>query len=365
MKYIDEFRDKKTSEALAREISKISSHTQMTIMEVCGTHTMSIYRYGIKDLLPPSVHLLSGPGCPVCVTPNSGIDRAIGLARKEDVILTTFGDMLKVPGSSSSLEKEKAQGCDIRIVYSPMDGVEIAEKNLDKKVIFMGIGFETTAPVVAATVREVKARDLKNFFVLSLHKIIPPAIQAILDCREVRIDGFLLPGHVSTITGLRVYDFIVTHYDQACVVSGFEPLDILQSVLMLASQITSGKKSVENQYTRMVKPEGNIQAKRVVDEVFQEVDSDWRGLGTIPMSGLRLRKEYSRFDAFSIDVEVEPVRENKDCLCGMILRGVKRPHDCTLFGKECTPEEPQGPCMVSSEGTCAAHYKYGSVNSDS
>ena len=359
MKYIDEFRDRKVCEQLAKEISNRAIKKDITLMEVCGTHTMAIFRYGIKSFLPSNIALLSGPGCPVCVTPNSEIDKAIAFSRKEEVIITTFGDMLKVPGSRSTLAREKSLGSDIRIVYSPVDALKIAGENPDRIVIFLGIGFETTVPTVAATIKDAKNKKFKNFFVLCCHKLIPPAIKVVLESGEVLIDGFLLPGHVSIITGTGVYKFIAKNYNKGCVVSGFEPVDILQAILMLVKQINEGNYSVENQYTRSVKEEGNLYAKQLMNEVFEPVDSEWRGIGIIPGSGLKLKEKYTQFDANNISVKVEPVEENSECICGEILRGVKTPLDCSLFGVECLPENPKGPCMVSSEGTCAAFYKYG------
>lgn len=359
MKYIDEFRNKKICMSLAKEIFRIAKGRDITLMEVCGTHTMAIYRYGIKGLIPSNIRLLSGPGCPVCVTPDAEIDKVIAYARKRGVIITTFGDMMRVPGSTSSLDREKSQGKDIRIVYSPADALKIARKNPEKTVIFLGIGFETTSPTVSASINDAKDRGLDNYFVLCKHKMIPPAIKTLLDCGEILIDGFLLPGHVATITGTEVYEFIPEEYGISCVVSGFEPVDILQAILMLAKQIKAGNPGVENQYTRSVKKKGNQKAKLLLKEVFESVDCEWRGLGIIPESGLRIRDKYSAFDADSIPVEVEPSRKNRECICGEILRGVKTPLNCGLFARECTPENPIGPCMVSSEGTCAAYYKYG------
>ena len=358
MKYIDEYRDRRVCEDFVKEILKEAKDRDISLMEVCGTHTTAIFRYGIKNLLPIDIRLLSGPGCPVCVTPNAEIDKAIGYAKKSGVIITTFGDMLRVPGSTSSLTIEKSSGSDIRIVYSPVDSLKIAEENPYKKIIFLGIGFETTAPTVAATIKEAQERKLKNYFVFCRHKLIPPAIKAVLESGEVLIDGFILPGHVSVITGTEVYEFIPKDYRKACVVSGFEPVDILQTILTLVKQIKANNPEVGNQYTRSVKKEGNERAKHLMKEVFEPVDCEWRGLGVIPKSGFRIRDEYSAFDADNIPVEVEPLKENIECICGEILRGVKTPRDCNLFGKVCLPENPEGPCMVSTEGTCAAYYKY-------
>ena len=359
MKYIDEFRDKDICKNLSAEISRIAHDRDMTMMEVCGTHTMAIYRYGIKGLIPPNMKLLSGPGCPVCVTTDSDIDTAIAYARKTGVIFATFGDMMRVPGSTSSLAREKSLGKDIRIVYSAADVLKIVRENPERTVIFFGIGFETTAPTVAATIKDAKDCELENLFILCRHKLVPPAIRTLLDCGEISIDGFLLPGHVCTITGTEVYNFIPENYGISCVVSGFEPADILQAIYMLAKQIMTSSPEIGNQYRRAVKKEGNQKAKLLLDEVFEPIACEWRGIGVIPGSGLRIRDTYSAFDADRIPVTIEPLRKKTGCICGEILRGVKTPLNCSLFENVCTPENPVGPCMVSSEGTCAAYYKYG------
>jgi hydrogenase expression/formation protein HypD len=329
-------------------------------MEFCGGHTVAIMRNGIRQLLPPTVEMLSGPGCPVCVTANSDIDKAIALARLPDVTITTFGDMMKVPGSYSSLQKARAEGADIRIVYSTQDALQIAKENTGKSVIFIGIGFETTAPTVAASVLQAKNEDIRNFYVLCLLKLCPPVMKALLDLGEIKLDGIVCPGHVSAVIGSRPYEFIPRDYGVGCVVSGFEPLDILLSVAMLVEQIESGKPKVEIAYRRGVKPEGNQKALELMDKAFEVAGADWRGIGIIPASGLKLRKEYERFDAEkAFTLKLEPVKEAKGCICGAILRGVKTPMDCKLFRKVCFPEHPVGPCMVSSEGACAAYYAYG------
>jgi hydrogenase expression/formation protein HypD len=358
MKYIDEFRDRIGCERIASRISRIAGDREIVLMEVCGTHTTAIFRYGIRELLPRGIRLLSGPGCPVCVTPNTSIDRAIALAKDEEVIIATFGDMLKVPGSSSSLSAQHSRGSDIRIVYSPMDAVVLAENNPGRTVIFLGIGFETTAPVVAASAKEAARRGIGNFLILCCHKLIPPAIRLLLHSGSVSIDGFLLPGHVSVVIGTEPYEFVPRDFHRACVVSGFEPFDILQAVLMLTTQIVEGGQRVENQYTRAVSSKGNEHAQKIMDEVFEVCDSEWRGLGMIPGSGLRMNARYRDHDALTRTVDVEPSKEYPGCICGAILRGEKIPSDCGLFGTTCTPEQPKGPCMVSSEGTCAAHFKY-------
>lgn len=360
MKYIDEFRNERVCRGLAADIAQTAKGKEMTFMEVCGTHTMSIFRYGIKSLLPSNMSLLSGPGCPVCVTPNRHIDQAIAYARKDNVIIATYGDLMKVPGSTSSLSKEKSLGREVRIVYSAADALRIADENPGKAVVFLGIGFETTAPTVAASLQDAEKRGLRNYFVFSMHKLIPPAMKAILDSGDVKVDGFILPGHVSTIIGTLAYGFIAREYGIPCVAAGFEPVDVLRAILMLAKQIEDGRSRVENQYSRAVREEGNPKARALLDEVFEPVDTEWRGLGIIPSSGLRIRGKYSGLDAErNIEVKVEETKEDPDCICGDILRGVKTPINCRLFGETCAPEHPIGPCMVSSEGTCAAHYKYG------
>ncbi len=359
MRFVDEFRDPKLARKLLDGIKGLTPDREVNLMEVCGTHTVAIFKHGIKELLPQGVNLLSGPGCPVCVTPMETIDRAIALAGLPGIIFTTFGDMIKVPGSSSSLEEAKAQGKDVRIVYSSLDALRIAKENPKKKTIFFGIGFETTSPSIACTLSRAKKEGIKNFFLLSAHKLIPPAMKAILEAKEVNLAGFISPGHVSTIIGSRPYEFISKEFGTPCVISGFEPLDVLQSIYMLLLQIRERKPKVEIQYRRCVKPEGNIKAQKELDKVFEISDSSWRGLGTIPNSGLRLRKEFSSFNAEkAFDVQIESSPEPKGCLCGEILRGVRIPVECSLFVKECTPEHPIGPCMVSSEGTCATYYKY-------
>ena len=359
MKYIEEFRNKEICQKLSEELYNISNDRDITLMEVCGTHTMAIFRYGLKSLLPPNIRLLSGPGCPVCVTPNSHIDKAIAYCKKDDTIVATFGDMIRVPGSSSSLLREKSFGRDVRVVYTVSDAIKIADEHPDKKVIFLGIGFETTSPTIAASIQDAARKDLRNYFVLSMHKLIPPAMKIIMESEELNIDGFILPGHVATITGTKVYEFIPRDYSIPCCVAGFEPLDILQAILTLIQQIMEGKSSVENKYKRVVKREGNLKALSLLNEIFEQYDSEWRGIGFIPKSGLRIKKKYMRFDAEkNISVEIEPVKENPNCICGEVLLGIKTPLDCSLFGNVCNPENPIGSCMVSSEGTCAAYYKY-------
>jgi len=359
VKFIDEYRDIELGKKLVNRIKQLSTRPTR-LMEFCGGHTVAIMRHGLRQLLPPTVEMLSGPGCPVCVTANADIDRAIALARLPDVIVTTFGDMMKVPGSYSSLQLTRAREADIRIIYSTQDALQIARDNPTQSVIFIGIGFETTAPTIAASILQAEKEGIKNFYVLTLLKLCPPIMKALLDLGELKLDGIVCPGHVSVIIGSRPYEFIPRDYGVACVVSGFEPLDILQSMEMLVEQIESGKPTVEIAYRRGVKPEGNQKAMELMDSVFEVDNADWRGIGVVPASGLKLRKKFERFDAGqAFSITLDPIRETKGCICGDILRGVKTPTDCKLFRKACTPEHPVGPCMVSSEGACAAYHQYG------
>lgn len=327
-------------------------------MEVCGGHTMSIQKFGIPSLLPSNIRLLSGPGCPVCVTSRAFIDKIVAYSRLDNVIICTFGDLIRVPGSSSNLNKEKASGADVRIVYSILDALEIAAQNPDKKIVFPGIGFETTAPGTAAGIMNAAKRGLKNFFVLSSHKIMPPAMEALID-EGVQIDGYIAPGHVSTITGPEIYANVASKYNLGCVIAGFEPVDLLQAIYMLVKQIETGNQKVEIAYKRAVQIGGNPKAKAFMDEVFYLRNDWWRGLGEIYKSGQGIKEKYSLFDAEKmIEVEVEPTREDKGCICGDILKGTKTPKDCKLFAKACTPANPVGACMVSNEGACQAYFKY-------
>jgi hydrogenase expression/formation protein HypD len=329
-------------------------------MEFCGGHTVTIFRYGIRQLLPETIEMVSGPGCPICVTANADLDKAIALSQIPGIIIATFGDMLKVPGSYSSLQEAKAGGAEVQTVYSTMDALKIAGDNPDKSVVFLGIGFETTAPTIAASILEAEEKEIKNYYVLSLHKLCPPVIRALLDSGEVKLDGLICPGHVSAIIGSHPWEFIARDYGIPCVVSGFEPLDILQSVDMLVNQVENGEAKVEIAYRRGVRPEGNRQALKLMREVFEPRPALWRGMGGIPASGLKLRNKYQRSDAeFAFDIIPNPPREPVGCICGDILRGVKTPANCSLFGKACTPENPVGPCMVSAEGSCSAYYLYG------
>jgi hydrogenase expression/formation protein HypD len=327
-----------------------------TFMEVCGTHTMSVARHGLRDLLPQGIRLVSGPGCPVCVTAMGDLDRVVALCRRPGITVATFGDLIRVPASRTSLAGERAAGSDVRVVYSARDAVEMAAALPAREVVLVGIGFETTAPTTAAAVVEARRRDIRNFSVLSLHKTMPPALRALLDLGETPISGFILPGHVSVITGSTCFEFLADEYGIAGVVTGFEPGDILEALLMLLRQ-TAPK--VENQYTRAVSPQGNPVAREVMERVYEPCDADWRGLGVIPGSGLGLRPEFADHDAAArFAVEAGEALEPDGCRCGEVLRGVTDPVDCALFGRRCTPLEPVGACMVSSEGACAARYRY-------
>jgi hydrogenase expression/formation protein HypD len=369
MKYIDEFRDGPTAKALARIIAAEADPARTYhLMEFCGGHTHAISRYGLEDILPANVHMVHGPGCPVCVLPIGRLDSAIWLARQPGVILCTYGDMLRVPGSKRlSLLKAKAEGCDIRMVYSTMDALKLAQANPDKAVVFFAIGFETTTPPTAVALKQAAALDLRNFFVFCNHVLTPSAITQILDSPEVRIlgtvklDGFIGPAHVSTIIGSAPYEYFAEEYQRPVVIAGFEPLDVLQAVRMLVAQINDCRFEVENEFSRAVTRDGNAKAKALVAEMFELRKSfEWRGLGLVPYSALRIKEAYGRFDAERHwDVPQDSVADNKACECGAILRGVKKPVDCKLFGTICTPENPMGSCMVSAEGACAAHWTYG------
>jgi hydrogenase expression/formation protein HypD len=343
--------------ALAAEIRR-KCKRHIRLMEVCGGHTAAIHKYGLPSLLPPAIELISGPGCPVCVSGQSFINAALEISRSSEVIIATYGDLVRVPGTGSSLEKEKGRGADIRMVYSVMEALRVARENPGKKIVFLGIGFETTAPASAVAIKIAGKEKLRNFFVFSAHKIMPPAMEA-LCCDGLDLDGFLAPGHVSAITGWDIFRPLVDKYQVGVVVSGFEPVDIMQSVLMLVNQAEKRTPMVENQYRRVVSRAGNEKAKAILDEVFATRDDEWRGLGMINESGLRIREQYKAFDAEDV-FNIRPVETPalSGCICGDILKGRKRPADCPLFGSQCTPEDPAGACMVSSEGTCSIFYKY-------
>lgn len=357
--YIDMFRNSEMARQLGETLKNYQGKP-VTIMEVCGTHTMAIFRYGIRSLLPENIRLISGPGCPVCVTPAFYLNAALELTKEKDVILTTFGDMMRVPGSRSSLMQEKARGADVRMVYSPLDALKIAEENLDKKVVFLSIGFETTTPVCALAVTNAKKQGLKNFSILSANKTMPEALKLLAVDKDIGVNGYLYPGHVSAILGTSLYEELAKDYGISGVVTGFEPLDMLSAIITLARNIQNGKTVLENQYSRVVSREGNPLALEKIYEVFEPSDAVWRGIGEIPNSGLAVRKEYQDYDAWKVfDIKLDTTGEPKGCLCGEVLKGKKTPKDCKLFNKACTPENPVGSCMVSSEGTCAAYYKYG------
>lgn len=357
MKYIDEYRNKDLVLQTAGEINRIVKN-DLSLMEICGGHTTSIHKFGLKGLLSDKIRLLSGPGCPVCVTSIRYIDQIIAYSRLDNVIIAAFGDLMRVPGSTSTLERERSIGADIRVMYSSLEAIELAIKNKGKKIIFSGIGFETTAPTSAAAIQEAERNGIENFFVFSSHKVMPPAMEAIIE-DGIKIDGYICPGHVSAVTGTKMYEPIVEKYKIGCVISGFEPVDLLQSIYILINQINSGTKEVYIQYKRAVKPEGNPKAKEALNKVFEYRDDYWRGLGVLPLSGLRIAKEYERFDAEkNFDVLVEDTIEPKGCICGEILKGLRSPEDCKLFANACQPANPVGACMVSGEGACAAYYKF-------
>ena len=359
---LEKYRDGRRCEKIAGRISAILKgiKRKLCFMEVCGTHTMAIARSGIKKLLPKEVELISGPGCPVCVTPQSAIDKSIEIAKIKDVIMVTFGDMVRVPGSRGSLEDAKRDGADIRVVYSCLDALRLAEDNPLKRAVFMGVGFETTSPTVAAAVLEAKRRGLKNFFLLSNFKILFPALSAIASSDKVQVDGFICPGHVSVITGTVPYEDIASRFKKPCVITGFDDIDIIKGIKRLIEQVRAKTYKVDIEYKRAVRKNGNRKARSILNVVFEAEDSNWRGLGIIKASGLRLRQEYKKFDAdkeFKVDTP-KPI-SHRGCICGEVLQGIKAPKDCRLFKKLCTPQAPVGPCMVSSDGTCAAYYKYG------
>ena len=370
MKYVAEFRDPVAGKALARSIGQLVERTgrsaahPLKLMEVCGGHTHAIFKYGLEQMLPEAIELVHGPGCPVCVLPVGRVDDAVSLAEAPGVIFCTFGDAMRVPGSAKSLLQAKAEGADVRTVYSPMDALAVARDHPDRPVIFFALGFETTAPSTALTLLEAEQEGVQNFFVFSNHITIAPTLQAILDAPDLELDGFVGPGHVSMVIGLEVYDFIAARYNKPFVVSGFEPTDVLQSIHMLLTQLVEGRAEVENQYRRLVAPKGNAVALRAMEEVFEVRDHfEWRGLGSIERSGLRLTPRFAGFDAERrFEVPALSVADHKACQCGEVLRGAIKPWECKVFGTACTPETPIGACMVSSEGSCAAYYNYGRLS---
>ncbi len=358
MTFVNEFHDPAIARSISERIAR-SSTKPVQFMEFCGSHTHALLRHGIRDLLPPSITMRSGPGCPVCVTSAHDIDMAIALAMTPGVIVATYGDLVRVPGSRGSLEHARAAGADIRVVYSARDAITIAEQNPSRPVILIGIGFETTAPTVAVSVLEASQRQLRNYHILSLLKVTPPVTQALLSLGEVHIDGIICPGHVSVVIGTKPYESLPIRFGVGCAVAGFEPLDILRAIELLVQQYESGTPSVANAYTRAVTPEGNKAAQEYIQRVFTPCTADWRGIGMVPLSGLGVRREFERFDALALfKPDVPPATEPPGCRCGDVLRGSLLPSDCPLFGGACSPQHPVGPCMVSQEGACAAHFAY-------
>lgn len=331
----------------------------VSLMEVCGTHTMAIAKSGIRELLPPNIKLLSGPGCPVCVTSQGDIDAVIEMVQQKDIILITFGDMLRVPGTHSSLQEERSQGADIRVAYSPLDALRVARENPNQEVVFLGIGFETTTPTIAITIEQARTEGLHNFSVFSLHKVVPPALELIFSDTDIKVDGLICPGHVSAVIGVKPYEILTQKYQKPCVITGFETQDILEGIYMLLQQLKKEEARVEIQYGRVVKAEGNPIARQTMQRVFKPVSARWRGLGIIPYSGLMMREEYGDMDArLKFDIPEKEEVPIKGCACGEVLSGQITPPECVLFGRACTPLQPVGPCMVSHEGSCAAYYRY-------
>ena len=363
MKFIDEYRQSDLARRLAELIAR-QTDEPLKLMEVCGGHTHTIFKYGIEDLLPPNIEMIHGPGCPVCVIPLGRVDDAISIAMQPGVIFTTFGDAMRVPGSRTSLLDAKAGGADVRMVYSPLDALKIAKKNPDSHVVFLALGFETTAPSTAMTILQAAKDGVENFSIFCNHIMIIPALKAMLDSPDLKLDGFVGPGHVSTVIGTRCYEFVPQEYGKPLVVTGFEPLDVLQSVYMIVKQITEGRAEVENQYARVVLRDGNQKALEALFDVFEPRDYfEWRGLGSIAHSGMTLREKYAAFDAeLKFNVPGLRIADPKACQCGEILKGVKKPWECKVFGTACTPETPIGSCMVSSEGACAAYYNFGRLS---
>ena len=358
MKYLDEYRDARIARALAKEITHHTSK-HWVLMEICGGQTHTIMRYGLDELLPAGIELVHGPGCPVCVTPLETIDKAIALALRPDVTLVSYGDMLRVPGSNSDLFRAKAQGADVRIAYSPTEAVKIARAHPDRKIVFLAIGFETTAPANAMAAWQAKREGLTNFSMLVSHVLVPPAIRALLAAPQNRVQGFIAPGHVCTVMGYQEYEGLVRDFAVPIVVGGFEPVDLLEAVLMLVKQLEKDEARVENQYVRSVSYRGNSPAQQIMKEVFEIADQKWRGIGMIPRSGLRLHDEYAAYDANQVfDLELITAEEPAECISAQVLQGLKKPTDCPAFAMRCTPENPLGAPMVSAEGACAAYYRY-------
>lgn len=359
MRYVDDFRDPALARALLERIARRSTRP-VRFMEFCGGHTHAVFRYGLRQMLPETVRLRAGPGCPVCVTSSADLDRAIALAGEPGAILTTFGDMVRVPGSRGSLQEARAAGADVRVVYSPLDALGIAERHPGRPVIFLGVGFETTAPATAATLLEAEARGVDNLYLLSLHKRTMPAMRAILDAGEVALDGAIGPGHVSAIVGARAWAPLPQEYGLPCAIAGFEPLDLLRAIGDLVEMAQTGRPAVRNAYGRGVRPEGNPVALEMLERVFAVRDAEWRGMGTLRASGFGLAEAYAHRDAVrAFSVDVPPAEEPAGCRCGDVVRGALEPPECPLFGRACTPARPVGPCMVSAEGACAAYHRYG------
>ncbi len=359
MKYVDEYRDSVLVKPLVEELKRAVTKP-LRVMEVCGSHTMAIFRNGLRTILPEGMELVSGPGCPVCVTSASHMDAFIAMAEEPGVHVAIFGDLFRVPGTHTSLAIASSRGARVDIVYSPMDALELAKNNPGERVVFLGVGFETTTPGIAATILAAKNQKVQNFMVFSTQKTMPPPMTALLSDPALKIDGLLCPGHVSSIIGAGAWEPLAKEYNLACVVGGFETADLLKSLIILARQVGSGDIKVENVYPRAVAWEGNVRARKMVEEIFEPADMDWRGLGNIPASGLKIREKYSDFDAeIQFDIELPKTEEPKGCMCGNILKGMSTPAECPLFDTRCTPANPIGPCMVSSEGTCAAYHKYG------
>jgi hydrogenase expression/formation protein HypD len=361
MRFVDEYRNIALVRKVASKIKAVAPREPVNIMEVCGTHTQNFFRFGLDKILPQGLRFISGPGCPVCVSSQGYIDSAIKIAQQNDTIILTFGDMLRIPGRSSTLEKERARSADVRVVYSPLDSIDVAKANPGKKVIFLAVGFETTVPTIALSILAAKKEKLDNLFFLCALKLIPPAMGHLSKDRRLKLNGFLCPGHVSSIIGTKPYEFIAKRYKIGCCVAGFEPLDILEGIYFLMEQIVKGEPAVDNQYIRAVKRDGNPEARKIIAQVFQIGDASWRGFGVIPRSGLVLRKEFSRFNAereFKISRSAEHEVQSRRCKCGDVLKGLILPIACPLFAGACTPDNPVGPCMVSHEGACNAYYKY-------
>ena len=358
MKFMSEYRDPETVEKYLSELHKIVTRT-WTIMEVCGGQTHSLVKNGLLNLMPKEINMVHGPGCPVCVTPVNLIDKAVWLAMEKGVIMCSYGDMLRVPGSKTSLLEAKAAGADVRILYSPLEAVKIAQDNPNREVVFFAVGFETTAPANALSVVHAHRLGVKNYSILASHVLVPPAMEAVMNDENAVIQAFLAAGHVCTIMGISEYYPLVEKYKVPIVVTGFEPVDLLQGILMVVKQLEKGEYRLENQYSRVVSPEGNLEAQKVINQVFEIEDREWRGIGSIPLSGYEVRKELEHYNAnIKFDVNIEKVPENAECIAGLVLKGLKKPHECPQFGKKCTPQMPLGAPMVSSEGACAAYYHF-------